>query len=184
MSTAYKTRLDVQTILRTVILDGLTQLGQTGWGCMEFANASFQKADKIILLNLISTSRLGWQGGDYAMVTIDEDEKVRRKEELIELQSWQVHTILKRDSTTNDNSILAEDIASMLISWFNGPGAQALRSNGVATERVDAENLIVYNDNSDLYQKRAVFTVKLQVPKELTIVQNVVDILHPDTMPV
>jgi len=168
VSTANKNRLEVQKILRDNIIAGLTALGHTGWDVMEFANASMERANKVILMNYLRSTRVGWQGRRYVQVS----NTLKRVEEWIDEQSWQLHIICKRTATTSVNDALAEDVASNLITYFNGPGSETLRQSGVASLRIDSENIIVYNDNSDLYQKRAVFTLKIQVPKELTMNQD------------
>jgi len=180
MSASNKTRFEVQTILRSCIIQGLTQFSQTGWDVMEFANASFEKANKVVLMNLIKCSRVGWQAQKYPVTA----SVLGRREEWIEEQNWQLSTILKRTDATDDTSILAEDVSQMLITWFNGPGADYLRKSGVAPLRVDTESVIVYNDNSELYQKRAVFTVKIQVPKVQLFGQNKLNAVEPHIRPV
>ena len=61
MSEECKTRLRVQEIIRKNILSMLDAMNMSGWDVMEFAQANFQKADKVILLNCIRTERVGWQ---------------------------------------------------------------------------------------------------------------------------
>lgn len=180
MSTANKNRFEVQKIVRDNIIAGLTALGYTGWDVMEFANASLQKADKVILMNLIRTIRVGWQSGRYVQVS----NAMKRVEEWIDEQSWQLHIICKRTDTTGVDDAIAEDVAENLITYLNGPGSESLRKSGVAPLRIDSKNIIVYNDNSDLYQKRCVFTVKIQVPKELTFGCDELEAIKPDIMPV
>ena len=105
-------------------------------------------------------------------------------DDIIEEQHWQIHTILKKSDTPNIEDRQADDIASVLVSWFNGPGCDELRKHGVANTRIDANQIIVYNDDSGLYQKRAVFTVKLQVPKELSIAEVEMAAIKPKLMPI
>jgi hypothetical protein len=50
--------------------------------------------------------------------------------------------------------------------------------------RIDADAIFVYNDNSYLYQKRAVFTVKIEVPKEMKSEDIELDALLPKILPV
>lgn len=164
MSSENKTRLEVQKILRSNILTALDKLKLEGWGVMEFANASFQKADKIILYNLINVDRLSWNGVEYGINS--ETGEFERIDEWLEQQMWQISVICKRTDDTDDADILAEDIANRLIAWFNGLGCDLFRRNGMANLIVDNETVFVYNDNSNLYQKRSVFTVKIQVPKK------------------
>ena len=182
MSANNKTRYEIQKILSDCIKSGLvTLVGEShGFGVMEFAQASFQKADRIVLMNLVRSNRIGWQGRNYHMV----NDMLKKTEDWIECQHWQFHVVLKKLPNPTIETLQADDVASMLITWFNGPGSEFLRTRGVANERVDASSLIVYNDDSDLYQKRAVFTVKLQVPKELTIGAEVIDAVIPKVKPV
>jgi len=168
VSPANKNRFEVQKILRDNIIAGLSAIGHTGWDVMEFANASMEKANKVILMNYLRSTRVGWQGHKYG----DVSQTYKRTEEWIDEQSWQIHIICKRTASTTVASVLAEDMASDLITWFNGPAVDIFRAAGVAPLRVDAENIIIYNDDSDLYQKRAVFTIKIQVPKELALNQT------------
>lgn len=177
MSVENKGRLEVQKVVRDCILNGLTQTNHTGWDCMEFGNASMQKADKVVLMQYSSHERVGWQGRRYD----DTASGLQRTDEWIEQQEWILHVIHKR---TSDGTELAEDIATELIAWFNGPGNEELRKGGIASLPIDAASVIVYNDNSDLYQKRATFTVKLQVPKELTFGQAKLSALEVEDYPV
>ena len=178
MSELCRSRFEVQTILRANILAGLAALGQNGWGVMEFANASFQKSDKIVLMNLINASRVGWQSDSAG------GEPFTRRDEWIEEQSWQLHFILKRTDETDDTSIVAEDIAQMMIAWFNGKGCEFFRNYGIANLVIDTESIFVYNDDSDLYQKRCVFTVKIQVPKEINWAETPLEAILPKIKPV
>lgn len=164
MSSENKTRLEVQKIFRTNLLTALEKLNLEGWDVMEFANASFQKADKIILYNLINVDRLSWNGVNYEVDK--ETGNFARIDEWLEQQMWQISVICKRTDDTDDSDILAEDVANWLIAWFNGLGCELFRRNGMANLTIDNETVFVYNDNSNLYQKRAVFTVKIQVPKK------------------
>ena len=83
-----------------------------------------------------------------------------------------------------DAITIAEDMSGILVTWFNGRGCDYFRKFGCANLRIDSDSIIVYNDDSGLYQKRCVFTVKVQVPKELTARQDVVELLIPDVMPI
>lgn len=180
MSTANKNRLEVQKIIRDSINTCLTQMSHSGWDVMEFANASFQNSSKVILMNYLRSARVGWQANSLQTI----DGSLKRKDEWIDEQTWQIHIVCKRMTSAAVTDVLAEDMANNLITWFNGPGVENLRASGVAPLRIDSENIIVYNDNSDLYQKRAVFTLKIQVPKELTFGQNEIEAMMPKVLPV
>lgn len=168
MSSAYKTRYEVQKIISDCLKKGIdTYLKEDGWGIMEFAQASFTSANKIILINPVRVKRLGWQGWKYKNAEF----QLHRVDELIEEQHWQIHVILKKSTNPSIEDMQADDVASILVSWLNGLGVSEFRKYGVVNTRIDANQIIVYNDDSELYQKRAVFTVKIQVLKELTIEQ-------------
>lgn len=180
MSDANKNRLEVQQIVKGAVSAGLAAMGYGGWTVQEFASASFQSADKVVLINLIRSARVGWQASSL----VANDDYVARKDEWIEEQSWQIHCINRREGKVTGKEVLAEDIAGMLVTWFNGPGCDYLRMKGCASLRIDGDSIIVYNDNSDLYQKRAVFTVKIQVPKELTTGDIALDAIIPTVKPI
>ena len=174
------TRLKVQKILRSVIYEGLNAIGFTGWAVNEFASPKYVSFDKCVLMNFVRSHRLGWQ---YDNLTGDDSTTVR-KDEWLELEHWQLHIIAKRPTDEDSNSIVAEDVASELIAWLNGPGMDRFRANGIAPERIDGATILVYNDDNEIYQKRAVFTVKIEVPKELTTDAIEADAVKPKVMPV
>ena len=180
MSVENKNRLEVQEVLKDCIEEGLKRFGYARWSVKEFANASFQNADGVVLMNRLRSHRVGWQANRY---TIDADD-LARVDELIDEQHWQLSVIKKRSNTTTADDALAEDVADNLVTWFNGVGCEWLRGRGVASLRIDADSVIVYNDNSDLYQKRTVFTVKLQVPKEVKQEQAEMEAVKPRLMPI
>ena len=180
MSEKMKSRLEVQKIVRDNILSGFEALGLSGWDVKEFANAHMTKADKVVLMNYIRTRRVGWQGRSYS----GEGAYFKKTEDWIDEQHWQIHCIAKRPSNPNASSILAEDMADMLIAWFNGDGAAMFKRSGIGMLLIDTDSIIVYNDNSDLYQKRSVFTLKIQVPKELTTDSIPLDAIVPKILPV
>lgn len=180
MSIGNKTRLEVQEILKNCIEEGLKRFDYTRWSAKEFANASFQNADGVVLMNRLLSRRAGWQANRYAVGTGG----LARVDELIDEQHWQLSVIKKRTNTTTADDALTEDVADNLVTWFNGVGCEWLRGRGVASLRIDADSVIVYNDNSDLYQKRAVFTVKLQVPKEVKQEQAEMEAVKPRLMPI
>ena len=181
MGEAKKGRLEVQEILRQNILSGLSRFGHDGIGVMEFANASMQSVDGVVLMNRVRTKRVGWQA------CLDETvgNKLIGREEWIEEQHWQLSCIKKRgQSGESASTIVSDDIADDLVAWFNGDGCMFFRRHGMANLRIDTNSILVYNDNSDLYQRRAVFTVKIQVPKEITSERDAVDAIMPDVEPV
>lgn len=178
MSVENRTRLEVQTVLRSCILEYFTKSSQTGWDAVEFGNFNKVNTDKVVTMNYIRSKDVGWQYCVY------DGSPLLRKDQKITQQDWQIQVILKRSASTGDGATLAEDIAENLIMWFNGIGCEYLRKNGMANLRIDTNSVIVYNDNSDLYQKRAVFTVKIQMQKELITDEHEIEAIKPDVMPV
>lgn len=180
MSYENKTRLEVQTVIRDNILDAFRFLRKEGWGVMEFANASFQKADKVVLMNYAASRRVGFQAHTHEMDGND----FMRVDSWIEEQSWQIHCVCKRPTNSANIQETAEDMANLLVAWFNGRGCDFFRKYGMSNLRIDSDAIFVYNDNSDLYQKRAVFTVKIVVPKEMKAEDIGLDVLIPKILPV
>lgn len=180
MSELKKSRLEVQAILKSCIEDGLEFMQRPGWAVMEFANASFQKADRVVLMNLVGGRRVGWQGRSYGV----EDNELTRHDNWFEEQRWQIHCVCKRKQAAVPTDQFPEDAASDLVAWFNGRGCDVLRKSKMSNLRIDSDSIFVYNDNSDLYQKRAVFTVKIIVPKEVSAGEIELDALVPKIYPV
>ena len=181
MSSENKNRIEVQDALIAVIEEGLALLQYTGWTVMEYAPSQFASFDKVISLQLLRSRNAGWQGHEDRMV----DGRPVTVEKWIDQQSWQVQIILKRKRRIDGSSVLAEDIANNLAAWLNSAhGVMAMRKRGLAPLIVDDKLIFVYNDNSEIYQKRAVFTVKVQVPKELTMSEVEMEVLLPKIKPV
>ena len=180
MSELKKSRLEVQAILKSCIENGLAFMQRTGWAVMEFANASFQRADKVVLMRLIGSHRVGWQATSHSL----HDGNLIARDEWIEEQHWQIHCVCKRKQSATPNDEFPEDACSDLVTWFNGRGCDELRTHRMANLRIDSDSIFVYTDNSDLYQKRAVFTVKIIVPKEVSAGEIELDALVPKIYPV
>jgi hypothetical protein len=172
--------LSVQKVLRSVLLSGLDAVGYDGWTVVEFGNPEFINYDKCLTMQLLRQKRVGWQGHSYEII----NEDFKRKDEWLTEYQHQVQVLLKRPKNATAETLTAEDVADTMIAWLNGPGVAEFRKYGVAPLRIDGASVFVYNDNSDLYQKRAVFTVKIQVPKELTVGENVMDQIIPGIKPV
>lgn len=170
MSDTNKTRYEVQKIISDCIKEGLTAYvgANHRFSVMEFAQASFQNANRIVLLKPIRARRVGWQGAVYSIVT----EEFVRTDEWLEEQDWQVQIILKKSDAPDVSELQADDVAQLLITWFNGKGVESFRKSECAPLRIKDTSIIVYVDDSELYQKRAVFTFKLQVPKLLSALQD------------
>lgn len=181
MSAEMKTRMEVQRHLRDCILAGLSATGVTSdgakWDCMEFGQASFAKADRIVTMNLRRARRAGWQFGSASEMADS------RSEEWIEVQGWQLETILRRKPGADGGTPLAEDVAAALVAWFNGPALPFMRARGMSCLRVDSDSVIVYTDDGSVYQKRSVFTVNLVVPKRLSLSENPMDMIRPEIDP-
>lgn len=169
MSDANKTKYEVIKVIRDCVMSGLTSVGATGFDCVEFGQPSIQNMDKVVTLRFIRTQNVGWQSFSFNFTG-----KVR-KDEWIEQQSWQLQVIMKRSGAkVSASTLTSEDVASLLRSWIDGPGNEMLRKKGCASLRIDPLTVFVYNDDSDLYQRRVAFTMKLQVPKELSFGQEYV----------
>ena len=165
MSEQFRSKYEVIKILRDLILKGLSTFSQSNWDCMEFGQATFQNADRIVTLNLNQVHQVGFQAWNESKVGAT----AVRTDDMIEEQHWQLQVILKRKTgKVNGDTMTAEDVASMLITWFNGQGALLLKNKHIGILHVDRGNVFVYNDDSDVYQKRAAFTVRLHVSKEFT----------------
>ena len=132
MSEANKGRLEVQEILKEVIEKGLAATGHDGWIAMEFANASFQRANSIVLMNRLRSKRVGWQGRKYEP-TVDE---LRRVDEYIDEQHWQLSLVRKRRNDTTQGDDLVEDAADDLIAYFNGYGCDDFRKRNIGMLRI------------------------------------------------
>ena len=179
MSDWTKGKYAVQKIIRDNVILGMTKFGQTGWDCIEFAQATMQNADKIITMNCTGVDRIGWQGAKFDSVL------GTRTDEWLEEQTWMFQVILKRtNEVVTASTITTQDVASMLITWFNGMGCDEFRKNRCANLRIDPSSVIVYNDDSDLYQRRPVFNVTFIVNKSFKLAQDHADILGVVTKPV
>lgn len=186
MSESLKTKYDILEILRNVTLAGIEAFGYGNFSFMEFGQASFQSADGFdgyILANLVRNRRITWVSGKYEN---GPGGVLLGKDEWIDEQHWQLHVVLKRrgGSPSSGETAVAEDVATNLITWLNGHGVPLLRAKGVAPLVVDASRVFTYNDDSWIYQKRAVFTVKIQVPKEFKYEQKPMDIAKPSVLPI
>lgn len=180
MASEARGSLAIQKILRSVLLSGLDAVGYKGWTVVEFGNPEFINYDKCMTMQLMRQKRVGWQGNKYEPSM----QGANRIDKWLTEYQYQVQVLLKRPKNANENTLTAEDASDTMIAWLNGPGLMEFRKQGVAPLRIDGASVFVYNDNSDLYQKRAVFTVKIQVPKELTVGENVVSQMRPDIKPV
>lgn len=166
MSELNKRRYEVQAILKSAVEAGLAATTEAAeaarWKVAEFGNAALVRADGIILMRFIGTRERGWQWNR------DGEDADTEEAHKIEEQRWQLHFIRKRAANDGDDSYVVSDIASNIQSWFNGRGCDYLRKYNMSNSRIDSERILEYNDDSDLYQKRAVFTLNIFVPKIIT----------------
>lgn len=190
MSELNKRRFEVQSILRDSILKGLAATlpkeEAEKWEVVEHGNAALVNADGAVLMKLVRIKNHGWQwdtehvgesdesSGEYGDESSESEESGESDEEAIDehqiqLQSWQLHFIRKRTDETTDDDYVVSDVASNIASWFNGRGCEVLRKKNISNFRIDTAQIFEYNDNSDLYQKRVVFTMRLCVPKIIAI---------------
>ena len=189
MSEQNKTRYEIQKILIECIKLGLQRLGLSNpsdskdkWQIQEFANASFTNGDRLILLNMIREELAGWQFSETSKKLVDNN--VVTYENRVAIQSWQIHCLAKFKEDV-PNSIVATDMANRLKFWLNSNAClDFLRSKGVSMFRIDDYSIIVYNDNSDIYQKRAVINIKLCVPQRQELLESIVADLNTGIYPV
>lgn len=169
MSDANKTKYEVLKIIRDVVLRGLSELGISDFDCLEFGQPSVQNMDRVVTCRLAKIEQVGWQRFSFNAT------KETRLDEWIEQQSWQLQTIMKRSGAkVSADTLTSEDVSGMLRVWLNGKGNEKFRMEGCASLRIDPLTVFVYNDDSELYQRRVAFTMKLQVPKELSFGQEYV----------
>lgn len=181
MSEENKTENRVFEILRHVTKQGLEAYEAPGFEVRRFAQANFVNGDGLVLLNLVGTNNIGWQATKYRSSGI----YLKRSEEYIEEQHWQFHFLKKMQPKTDTvETITAHDCCMRILAWFNKIGCEKLRQFGIANTYIDQSKVLVYNDDSNVYQRRCVFTVKVQVPKALTTRQDFLDISAIETCPV
>lgn len=168
-------------ILHDEVVTALSEFGITGVDVRRFAQANFTTGDKLVLIHLVATERVGWQAFKYGTERSQSGEnKFMRSDEWIEQQSWQFSFLKKMMRSDTIDTITADDICNRILAWFNGIGNLNIRLKGIANLPIDPTSVMVYNDDSDLYQRRPVFTMEVQVPKSFmteigstdTLVQN------------
>lgn len=174
---------EVFKILRECALLGLEAYGfKDGADVQKFAQANMNYRDKLILMQLTHHSKVGWQAHYYRTDALTGH--LYRREEWIDEQHWAVSTIKRMQNSDTKDTISADDIALSLVTWFNGPGLDWLRTKGMATLPIDPTEIIVYTDNSQLYQRRPVFEMVVQVPKAFAEKTNEITALEVETHPV
>ena len=136
MSEKFKLKYEVINILKDNILKGLESFGipisespgDGGWICMEADQPSFRNADKAVLFWMEKAERIGWQSTNRKNSLDGSNLDV--VDYFIEQQIWKIKVICKRSTapvTPDDIPLTTEDVASMLISWFNRLGCQEFR---------------------------------------------------------
>ena len=174
MSEAYKTKSEVLRLVRANILKGLEAFGMPisaapgddGWQCMESEQPSFRNLDKVVLINLENSERVGWQGPQREYN--DDSGKIDVFDNFIEQQNWRVKVLCRRttEPIEDGSAVYSEtDVAGMLIAWFNRLGCLEFRKNNMGNLFIKQGDLKVYKDPSDKSQWAAEFLLKLQVPK-------------------
>lgn len=178
-----KGRVRIQRILKDVIEDFLAHFGESGWNVVEYGNPEIFSLDKAITLQLMRTRRDGFVASRYGSAA-EGSSDIERRSEWIETQSWQIQVIKKRKISIDEDTVLSEDVADTLIAWMNDDkGLRKFREAGVAPFRIDSNDTFTYVDDSEVYQKRAVFTVKLNVPKRILFSEKPLDTIKPDILP-
>lgn len=185
MSEMMRGEYEVFKILRDCCIEGLKVFGiSEGLDVRRFAQANFNHGDKLVLLNFIRTTRVGWQSAKYPNTSEEYGSQKYRQDEWIEEQTYQISTIKRMLKTDSVETLSAEDMATCLISWFNGRGIEWLRERGLSNYLIDPNSIMVYNDDSDLYQRRPVFELTIIVNKAFKLEQEDLDILGVKTFPI
>ena len=175
MSEKYKLKYEVVAILKENIQKGLESFGlplsetpgDGGWICMEGDQPAFRNADKAVLFFCEKVERIGWQSARD--VYNREKDNFDVIEYFIEQQIWQIKVICKRSTapvTDEDIPLTTEDVASMLIAWFNRMGCQEFRKHNMANLFVQLKDVKSYKSASDVSQWTTEFPLKLQVIKQ------------------
>lgn len=175
MSEKFKLKYEVIAILKETIEKGLesfgipvsTAPGDGGWICMESDQPSFRNADNAVLFFMDKSERIGIQGNRNLFN--ETTGKFDVIDYFIEQQIWKVRIICKRTTTpiTDDNlPLTTEDVASMLVGWFNRLGCQEFRKHNMANLFVQMKDMITYMGKSEVPQWVTEFPLKLQVVKQ------------------
>lgn len=183
MSAEMRGEYEILALLRSCVLEGLKVFGiEQGVDVRRFAQANFNHGDKLVLINLVKTNRVGWQYVKYGMLSTEKD--LNRTDKWIEEQVYQISCIKRMLKSDDETTITAEDISTSLITWFNRRGLDWLRDHGLSSYPIDPNSIKVYNDDSDLYQRRPVFNITIIVNKSFKTAQDSTDILGDETKPI
>lgn len=185
MSAEMRNEYEVFKILRECILEGLSVMGiADGVDVRRFAQANLSHGDKLVLINFAKNGRAGWQSAKYENESETYGSQKNRIDRWIEEQTYQISVLKRMQKDDSTDTISAEDISTRLITWFNGRGLDWLRKHNISNYLIDPNSIIVYNDDSDLYQRRPVFNVTLVVNKQFKIEEPDLDILGVKTKPI
>jgi len=180
MADSIITENNAYSILKTFVEDGLAQFGYTEWSVQQRNSAEIVNTNSCIMIEKILDRRIGFQATKYNITS-----SIKQRWEWIDEYTYQITSLKKRTKTDTADTITAEDVCNALISWFNSEmGCSRLRSHGMASIRVASERVIVYNDDSGLYQKEPSFDVRVQIPKTKEITVNAVTTLEVVTHPI
>ena len=182
MSESMKGEFEVFKILRDCAMLGLAAFGIDKTEVQRFAQANMEHADRLVLFNLVGHGRYGWQYRTYSASELPG--KLGRKENWIDEQSWQVSTLKRMRNSDTESTASADDVAECLVTWFNGKGLEYLRTKGMSTLPIDPREIMVYNDDSSLYQRRPVFNMTVLVPKMFSTETPKVVALEVETHPI
>ena len=168
--------------LRKHLIDALDVFGTTGFSVQRFAQAEFTGQDGLVLLAHTGTTK---EGFEWCKDKWDADTAtLNAAYGWLESHTYDV-TILKRMRRDDgEDTITGEDVACQLINWLNGPGVEKLLADGISILRIDGDALMLYNDDSDLYQRRVVFEMKIVLNKGFTMAEPSLDILGVKTKPI
>lgn len=175
MSDKLKLKYEVVAILRDNIVKGLESFGlemsespdDGKWICMEAEQPAFRNADKAVLFWMEKTERIGWQGNRD--IYNEETDHFDSVDYWIEQQIWKIKVICKRSTepvTEDEMPLTTEDVAGMLIGWFNRLGCAEFRKHNMANLFIQMKDVTTYKGKSDVNQWTTEFPLKLQVIKQ------------------
>lgn len=177
MSAKYKLKYEVLAILRENILMGMsafglpigTSPGDGGWVVMEADQPSMRNLDKAVLVWQEKVERLAYgTATEYNRETGKFDDY----DHFVEQQHWKIKVLRRRSTkpvTDEEIPITTEDVAGMLIAWFNRHGCEEFRKHDMANLFVQMKDLRTYKDPSDVNQWATEFVLKLQVVKQFSM---------------
>lgn len=182
MSAEMKSENEVFRTLRQGCLNCLSAFGYSGVDVQRFAQSNMNYTDDTVLFHMIEHHREGWQWRSFGADSTTG--ALKRADEWIDRQTWMVETLKRMRNGDGVDTVTADDIAQALIVWFNGRGLDWLRTQGLSTLPIDPTEIIVYNDDSQLYQRRPVFMMDVLVPKLWKSPEKPVTALEVETYPV